>query len=96
MPSPVDRLLLPLLIALSTVAKFETIAKGTIIFSAALFIFSPFPTARIFALISVGIVFLLARANRAWHEGRAKLEEEGEEGDESEEGEEGDDSKKVD
>ena len=93
MPSPIDRLLLPLLIALSTVAKFETIAKGTIIFSAALFIVSPFPTARIFALISVGIVFLLARANRAWHEGRAKLEEEGEEGSESDGGDEGENAK---
>ena len=71
-----NRLLLPILISLTAFAKFEHIAKGTIIFAGLLFIASPFPMARLFAFLCVLMVFLLAKTNRLWREGRARMEAE--------------------
>ena len=69
-----NRLLLPILISLTAFAKFEHVAKGTIIFAGLLFIASPFPLSRPFACLCVLVVMLLAKTHKAWQEGRAQME----------------------
>ena len=54
-----------LLVGLTAILPFETVAKTTLVFAAVLLIFEPFPLARLFCFISVLVVFGLTKLRNA-------------------------------
>ena len=53
-----------ILVALTALLPFEAVAKISLSFAAGIFILNPFAAARLYALLAVAVVGLLARANR--------------------------------
>jgi len=69
-------LILTSILAFLSYLPFEFVAKFTIFFCAALFIFDPFPPqSRLISLIGVVIVGLLKKIERRWSEGQLEQEE---------------------
>mmetsp|Transcript_22416 Transcript_22416/g.21553 ORF Transcript_22416/g.21553 Transcript_22416/m.21553 type:complete len:91 (-) Transcript_22416:461-733(-) len=58
-------------LALLSYLPFEYLAKGSVCFSALLFILDPFPpVSRLLALAAVVVVGILGRIERKWREGQ--------------------------
>ena len=53
-------------VALTALLPFEVVAKITLTFAAGIFIMNPFAAARLYALLAVAVVGLLARMNRKY------------------------------
>ncbi len=61
---------LRLAIATLALLPFEWVAKVSLVVSAAIFIAQTFASARLYALAAVAVIFVLAKAHRAWEAGR--------------------------
>lgn len=62
-----NNLVLASILALLSYAPFEYVAKGTLIVCGILFVFDPFPLARLVAIICVLLVGVLTRAYKSWN-----------------------------
>ena len=58
--------LVRLLVGLTAFLPFETVAKATLVFAAALFVFEPFPLARLYCFVSLLVVLGLTKLRNAY------------------------------
>lgn len=59
-----QNVVLRFVIALTAFLPFETVAKSTLSIAALIFIFEPFPLARLFCLVSVAVVLGLTKLHK--------------------------------
>lgn len=52
--------------ALFSLIPFQTVARITIIVCAAIFIYDPFPSCRVYVLFCIGLVRILSKLEKQW------------------------------